>query len=398
MKAVWDRKQLGDICEIVNGGTPRTGVLEYWGGDHFWITPAEMGKRLSPYVDDTVRKITDSGLQNSSARLLPRNSVILSSRAPIGHLVINTEPMATNQGCKGLVPTSQLASKFLYYYLASNVDLLNALGTGTTFKELSSAKLKEVPIPFPLPSEQERIVAILDEAFDRIATAKTNGEKNLQNARALFDSYLDSVFTRGSEEWAHTQLGEVCTFENGDRGTNYPSKAVRTVSGIPFINAGHLTEDGIDLERMDYISRERFNLLGAGKISPGDILFCLRGSLGKVASVGGLSEGAIASSLVIVRPSPLVLGPFILAYFRSRICSEMIRLFRNGAAQPNLSAGSLKKFAIKIPLLSIQKKIVHDLDAMRDETRSLESIYREKLAALEALKKELLHQAFTGAL
>jgi type I restriction enzyme S subunit len=76
----------------------------------------------------------------------------------------------------------------------------------------------------------------------------------------------------------------------------------------------------------------------------------------------------------------------------------MIRLFRNGAAQPNLSAGSLKKFAIKIPLLSIQKKIVHDLDAMRDETRSLESIYREKLAALEALKKELLHQAFTGAL
>jgi type I restriction enzyme S subunit len=106
-----------------------------------------MGKRLSPYVSDTERKITDLGLRNSSARLLPPNSVILSSRAPIGHLVINTLPMATNQGRKGLVPGNQIEHKFLYFYLSSIVDLLNSLGTGATFRELSGAKLKEVPIP-----------------------------------------------------------------------------------------------------------------------------------------------------------------------------------------------------------------------------------------------------------
>ena len=89
MKNNWQIKKLGEACEVMNGGTPKTGIREYWGGQHLWITPAEMGKRPSPYVSDTERKITDSGLRDSSARMLPPRSVILSSRAPIGHLVIN---------------------------------------------------------------------------------------------------------------------------------------------------------------------------------------------------------------------------------------------------------------------------------------------------------------------
>ncbi|TBR11967.1 MAG: restriction endonuclease subunit S, partial [Rugosibacter sp.] len=158
MKAGWQLKAIGDVCDVVNGGTPKTGVKGYWDGPHQWITPAEMGKRATPYIDQTERTITDAGMQNSSARLLPQQSVILSSRAPIGHLVINTMPMATNQGCKGLVPRNGLDNKYLYYYLASIVPLLNDLGTGATFKELSGGKLKEVPVPVaPLP-EQHRIV------------------------------------------------------------------------------------------------------------------------------------------------------------------------------------------------------------------------------------------------
>jgi type I restriction enzyme, S subunit len=197
----WQRNPLGVVCEVINGGTPKTGVPGNWGGNHLWITPAEMGNRINPYVDDTNRKITDSGLRNSSAQMLPPHSVILSSRAPIGHLVINTKPMATNQGCKGLVPGSHLYHKFLYYYLSGIVELLNSLGTGATFKELSSGKLKDVTIPIPPLPEQRRIVGILDEAFAGIATAKANAEKNLKNARALFDSHLQSVFTQRDERW-----------------------------------------------------------------------------------------------------------------------------------------------------------------------------------------------------
>jgi type I restriction enzyme S subunit len=149
--------------------------------------------------------------------------------------------------------------------------------------------------------------------------------------------------------WEKKTLGEVCSFENGDRGENYPSKAVQTSSGVPFINAGHLAETGIDFSEMTYIPRERFNLLGNGKIRKNDILFCLRGSLGKFASVRTLNEGAIASSLVIVRTGGAILNDFLLAYLQSDLSAEMIRKFKNGTAQPNLSAASLKKFQIPLP-------------------------------------------------
>ncbi|MBZ0127469.1 MAG: restriction endonuclease subunit S, partial [Rhodocyclaceae bacterium] len=222
MKAGWQRKTIDAVCEVVNGGTPKTGLPDYWNGPHQWITPAEMGKRATPYIGQTERTLTDAGLQNSSARLLPAQSVILSSRAPIGHLVINTMPMATNQGCKGLVPRDGLDCKYLYYYLTSIVPLLNDLGTGATFKELSGGKLKEVPISVPPLPEQHRIVAILDAAFDGIATAKANAEQNLQNARALFESHLQKVFTERGEGGEETTLGKVCEFIGGSQ----PPKAV----------------------------------------------------------------------------------------------------------------------------------------------------------------------------
>lgn len=153
-------KPLGEIAEILNGGTPDTKVKEFWNGDNLWITPKDMGKLESIYVGDTERKITDKGLKNSSAKLLPINSVILSSRAPIGHLAINTKPISTNQGCKGIVPNKNLDSLFLYYFLKHSVELLNELGTGTTFKELSGSKLATVSVPFPPLEEQQRLVSI----------------------------------------------------------------------------------------------------------------------------------------------------------------------------------------------------------------------------------------------
>ncbi len=133
MKQGWEIKNIGDVSSIVNGGTPKTRISEYWGGEHLWITPKDMGKLDSIFVDETGRMITDEGLKNSSAKLLPINSIILSSRAPIGHLAINKKPISTNQGCKGIIPLDEIDTMYLYYFLKNSVKLLNELGSGNYF-------------------------------------------------------------------------------------------------------------------------------------------------------------------------------------------------------------------------------------------------------------------------
>lgn len=194
--------------------------------------------------------------------------------------------------------------------------------------------------------------------------------------------------------WKWVRLGDVCSFENGDRGINYPSRSKRTTQGVPFINAGHLTDYGIDSDNLDYISRDRFDLLGGGKIRGGDILFCLRGSLGKSAYVDNLSEGAIASSLVIVRPSSSIMNKYLIAYFKSPLCTEMIYLFRSGAAQPNLSVGSLSKFIIPLPPLPEQKRIAAILNEQMTAVEKARAAAEKQLEAAKALPAAYLRQMF----
>jgi type I restriction enzyme S subunit len=399
VKAGWQRKTIDAVCELVNGGTPKTGVTEYWDGPHQWITPAEMGKRASPYIDQTERTITNTGLQNSSARLLPVQSVILSSRAPIGHLVINTAPMATNQGCKGLVPKAGLDCKFLYYYLSSIVPLLNDLGTGATFKELSGGKLKEVPIPFPPLPEQHRIVAILDEAFDGIATAKANAEQNLQNARALFESHLQAVFTERGEGWAERRLEDVvdaqCSLSYGivQPGNDFPS-------GLPVVRPTDLTSKQITLDGLKRIDPKLADGYKRTKLRGGELLLCVRGSTGVTAVTSPELAGANVTRGIV----PIVFEPSLLrqdfGYFLmiSEMVQSQIRAKTYGAALMQINIGDLRKIAVSFPSLREQDEMTIKLEELSTETQRLESLYRQKLAALDELKKSLLHRAFSGAL
>ena len=380
MKINWQTRRLGDLCEVMNGGTPKTGVREYWGGNHLWITPAEMGKRLSPYVSDTERKITDLGLRDSSAQMLPPNSVILSSRAPIGHLVINTELMATNQGCKGLIPGKQLQHKFLYYYLSSIVDLLNSLGTGATFKELSGGKLKEVMISIPTPPEQQRIVGILDEAFDRIATAKANAEKNLQNARILFESHLQSVFTQRGPGWVETTVDKIST--NLDSKRVPITKNVRTSGEYPYYGASGI---------VDYVADYIFE--GDTLLVSEDGANLLMRSTPIAFSVTG--KYWVNNHAHILKFESMATQRFVEFYLESIKLDEYI----TGAAQPKLNQKALNSIPIPIPKsVDEQAKIVEGTELLQEETRRLESLYERKLAVLDELKKSLLSQAFNGQL
>lgn len=175
---------------------------------------------------------------------------------------------------------------------------------------------------------------------------------------------MDRILYELPDGWKYSQLADLCMFENGDRGKNYPSRDAFVESGIPVINAGNLDGKQVVKAGLNYITRERFDILGSGKVRQGDLLFCLRGSLGKCAIVSNLEEGAIASSLVIVRPLDKLNPKYLLHYFNSPLCALFIQHYNNGAAQPNLSAKSLSKFLIPLPELKEQNRIAEKIDAL----------------------------------
>jgi type I restriction enzyme S subunit len=395
MKAGWQIKTIGEVCVVVNGGTPKTGVTDYWDGPHQWITPAEMGKRSTPYIQETARTLSDLGLKNSSATSLPAYSVILSSRAPIGHLIINTAPMSTNQGCKGLVPSKQIEYKFLYHYLSSIVDLLNDLGTGATFKELSGGKLKEVKIPIPPLTEQKRIVGIIDEAIDGIATTKANAEKNLQNARALFESHLQSVFADAWETGELVTLADLATdITDGDHMP--PPKAS---SGVPFITIGNVAKDTriIDFSDTFMVSRDYFDRLKHHKKPmKGDVLYTVTGSFGIPVLISEHREFCFQRHIGLIRPKSDVCSEWLYYLLMSPQVFKQANDGATGTAQKTVSLKLLRGFHVpKVPMVR-QQSVVTKLNALTEETQRLESIYQQKLTALESLKKSMLDQAFSG--
>jgi type I restriction enzyme S subunit len=293
-----------------------------------------------------------------------------------------------------LVPGDCLNYKFLFYYLTSIVPLLNDLGTGATFKELSGGKLKEVRIPLPPIPEQQRIVGILDKAFEGIATAKANAEQNLQNARALFESYLQSIFTQRGEGWVEKHLREVC--EKITDGTHQTPKYFD--DGVIFLSSRNVTSGRIDWGRIKYIDTKQ-HIEMHKRVAPrrNDILLAKNGTTGVAALVDRDTTFDIYVSLALLRSLPLLRPRFLLHFINSPAAKAQFNKRLKGIGVPNLHLEEIREVRLAFPAeLKEQDRVIAELDALSEETQRLATLHERKLGALEALKKSLLHEAFTG--
>lgn len=194
--------------------------------------------------------------------------------------------------------------------------------------------------------------------------------------------------------WEWKELGNLTSLENGDRGKNYPSKKHYVSEGIPFITAANIADGIIDSTSLNFIQKEKFSALGSGKIKMGDFLFCLRGSLGKFAHNTSLTEGGIASSLVIIRPNDALKPKFLSSYFRSHLCESQIKQYDNGSAQPNLSSRNVRLFQIPVPPLAEQERIVAKLDALFSRIDQAIAQLQHTQAQTKALFASALDQSF----
>ncbi|EOU9537023.1 restriction endonuclease subunit S [Cronobacter dublinensis] len=229
------------------------------------------------------------------------------------------------------------------------------------------------------------------ELLKRIAAEKAELVKQgkIKKQKPLPEISEDEKPFELPEGWEWSSIQNLCLLENGDRSKNYPNKSTLTETGVPFVNAGHLLNGKIDEKEMTFIKESHFETLRSGKFLPGDILFCLRGSLGKSALVGNIS-GAIASSLVIVRVYPLVNNKYVHFYFDSPISYQFIKKYDNGTAQPNLAANDLARFLIPVPPVDEQTRILGKIDDLMSLCDQLEQQSLTSLDAHQQLVETLL--------
>jgi type I restriction enzyme S subunit len=198
------------------------------------------------------------------------------------------------------------------------------------------------------------------------------------------------------EDWIECELGEVAQLINGDRGKNYPSRQHYVDKGIPFITAGNLFNGKIDTNSLNYISQERFDLLRSGKLINGDIIYCLRGTLGKLAIFSNLENGAIASSLAIIRLKNDILIDYIYLFLDSPLGKQLITKFDNGTAQPNLSGANVLKFSIPLAPLPIQRAIVSKIEALFSDLDNGIANFKKAQEQLKVYRQAVLKKAFEG--
>ena len=314
--------------------------------------------------------------------------------------------MATNQGCKGLVPRKQIDHKFLYYYLGSIVQLLNDLGTGATFRELSGGKLKEVTVPLPPRPEQQRIVTLLDEAFVGIATAKANAEKNLQNAQELigigFKSITESL---DPAKWPMLQVQALAASHKGAMRTGpFGSQLLHSEfvdEGIAVLGIDNAVANEFRWDRRRYITEEKYQEMGRYRVFPGDVLITIMGTCGRCAVVPDEIPLAINTKHLccITLDREKCLPEYLHSYFLHDLTArDYLTAHAKGSIMAGLNMGIISELPVRLPSLEVQAEIVKRFAGLSEETQRLETIYQHKLTALDELKKSLLHRAFNGDL
>ena len=192
----WEKKKLGEVCKILTGSTPRTDDPYNWDGDMLWGTPNDMGKLTGFTIDDTERKITEKALISCSMKILPSGSVLLTTRAPIGHIAINLKPMCTNQGFKSLIPSSGIHNWFLLYAIKYCLPVLKLMGRGQTFAEISKEQVSNFEISFPSFAQQRLIATKIQVLMQEIDLTRTSCEKQLKTISYFPDIILNKAFRR----------------------------------------------------------------------------------------------------------------------------------------------------------------------------------------------------------
>ena len=342
--AEWKTCKLSDLGDIVGGATPSTKDESNYGGDIPWITPKDLSNFNGRYINRGERNITEKGLRGCSTVLLPANSILFSSRAPIGYVAIAANPVCTNQGFKSVVPNTETDSMFLYYLLLYNRNNIEALGSGTTFKEVSGSTMRNVEVRVPVDIEtQKRIASVLSSIDEKIETNQRINDNLEQQAQ----SYFQELFVDNADpEWTIGTISDLGAVVGGST----PSKAkpeYYTESGIAWI-----TPKDLSVNKSKFISHGENDITELGlknssaSIMPeGTVLFSSRAPIGYIAIAAG--EVTTNQGFKSVIPKSEIGTPFVYFFLKHNL--PVIEGMASGSTFKEVSGSTMKNIPAVIP-------------------------------------------------
>lgn len=398
MKNSWQTKKLSEVCEFQNGFAFKSKLFKEDGFPVLRISNIQSdGISYNRLVFFDKKSYKDNF---DRYQVLKGDLVIAMSGATTGKLAISDadEIFYLNQRVGKFKPRKDLSKDYLYHFLSTRIEENLKISAGSAQPNLSTEQIKDFKIPLPSISEQKRIVKILDEVFEKTAKAKENAEKNLQNSKELFKSYLQSVFANPGKDWEEKRLEELGKITSSKR--IYKKEYVK--DGVPFYRIKEIKElahdKNITLEL--YISEKRYKEIKDvfGVPLEGDILMTAVGTIGEIYVVKKDEKFYFKDGNILWFKNFNSVNPYFLKFVLMSFVEQINKLSK-GSAYSALTIEKIEKHRIFLPKsISEQKSIVKKLNALSTETKKLEAIYRQKLADLEELKKSVLKKAFAGNL
>ena len=389
----WEIKYLSDFGKIQSGGTPSTTMAEYWGGNIAWCTPSDITSTPTKYINVTERTITEAGLNNSAATVMPAGSILLCTRATIGELKINSIPMATNQGFKNITVNNSGNAEFLYYLLQTKKSRMLDLAIGSTFLEISKTALSKILLQIPMRDEQNKIADALSDMDNLVVVL----EKQIAKKKAIKQGTMQELLTGKRRlpgffgEWVNTKIGSITEVYSG--GTPNTSEPAFWGGKIPWMNSGELnlkivrqvqgriTEVGMDSSSTHFIPAEC-------------VLIGLAGQ-GKTRGTAAFNTFPLCTnqSIAAIYPNPNKFDSKFLYYKMDTQYDQLRELSSGDGGRGGLNKKLILDYEVVIPQsIDEQAAIATILTEMDYEIENLEM----KLTKYRQVKQGMMQQLLTG--
>lgn len=398
----WRRVTWGDIGESVGGGTPSTKVADYWGGGIPWVTPSDVTANASLVLDGSTRSITELGLATSSARLLPANTVLMTSRATIGEVAINSVPMATNQGFISILCEPSVASAEFVAFAAMHCrPEFEARSVGATFRELSKSSFRKTPLLLPLP--EQRAIA---RALKAVQAARDARRRELELERERKAALMEHLFTKGTrgeptkmteigempESWEVVELESLVSIASG--GTPSTTEAEWWTGGIPWATPKDMKEPRL-VDTQDHLSEEGVRN-GSRVVEAGAVLIVVRGMVlvRNVPVALTLRSMSLNQDMKALQAHGRVSPEFLLAALRRGETRLRALVSRSAHGTGRIGTAALRELLMPLPPMPEQRE-VSEAVALCDAREA--ALVRE-VRGLDELFRTLLEELMTGRL